>query len=124
MELKNIQEGERKKKLIKYFLEHDILLSKDLLEKISEEDINELCSKILTSEDPFLLHRNLLKKEKETKRSEGNVKVVFSYQEESKKREIQDFVLFFNKRYEAIKNMLYNRQELQNRCLRLHRGRG
>ncbi len=113
MELKNIQE-DNKKRLIKYFLEHDILLSKDLLDKLGEEDVNELCSKILTSEDPFLLHRELLKKKKETKRSEGNVVVIFSYKEESKKREIQDFVLLFNKRYEAIKNMLYNRQELQN----------
>ncbi|MFO8016640.1 MAG: DNA-directed DNA polymerase II small subunit [Candidatus Woesearchaeota archaeon] len=41
------------------------------------------------------------------------VKVVSSYDEEIKKKEIQDFVCYFNMRYSAIKGILENRQELQ-----------
>ncbi|MBW2977971.1 DNA-directed DNA polymerase II small subunit [Candidatus Woesearchaeota archaeon] len=42
------------------------------------------------------------------------VKVVSSYKEESKKRDVQDFVSYFNARYRAIEKLLRNRQELQN----------
>ena len=44
----------------------------------------------------------------------SSVKIVFSYKEESKKREVQDFVSYFNARYTAIEKILRNRQELQN----------
>lgn len=47
-----------------------------------------------------------------TKKEE--VKVLFSYNEESKKRDIQDFVYFFNSRYKSIEAMLRQRQELEN----------
>lgn len=42
------------------------------------------------------------------------VNIVFSYQGESKKREIQDFVQYFNHRYKSIERLLRNRQELIN----------
>jgi len=44
----------------------------------------------------------------------GNVKVVFSYQDEPKKWDVQDFVAYYNTRYRAIKSVLENRQELQS----------
>jgi len=47
-------------------------------------------------------------------KEESDVKILFSYKEESKKREVQDFVSFFNSRYKAIESMLKNRAELQN----------
>ncbi|HHI04165.1 MAG TPA: DNA-directed DNA polymerase II small subunit [Candidatus Woesearchaeota archaeon] len=47
-------------------------------------------------------------------KKESDVKILFSYKEESKKREVQDFVSFFNSRYKILENMLKNRQELQN----------
>lgn len=115
MEAKILGDADGKKKLISYFFENNILLNKDLLDRLEKEDINELCSKIPITNDAVMLHRALLNKTKpETGDSESNVKIVFSYKEESKKRNIQDFVMFFNRRYETIKNMLYNRQELQN----------
>jgi len=49
-----------------------------------------------------------------TKRDTGTVNVLFSYEEESKKRDIQDFVAFFNMRYKALEKILRHRQELQN----------
>ena len=42
------------------------------------------------------------------------VKVLFSYEEDSKKRKIEDFVSYFRARYNSIKNILINRQEMQN----------
>jgi len=51
-------------------------------------------------------------KEKETK--EKKVEVIFSYEEEPKKRDIQDFVALFNHRYKFIENILKKRHNLQN----------
>lgn len=44
----------------------------------------------------------------------GPVEVIFSYDKESKKRKVKDFVSYFNKRYQAIKKILQNRQELEH----------
>lgn len=43
---------------------------------------------------------------------ERKVKIIISYPEDSKKREVNDFVAYFNNRYNAIEKMLRNRQEL------------
>ncbi len=46
---------------------------------------------------------------------EGNgVKVIFSYEEKNKKREVKDFVNYFKRRYESIKGLLCSRSELQD----------
>ena len=50
----------------------------------------------------------------EEDKEKSDIKILFSYKEESKKREIQDFVSFFNSRYKTIESMLKNRVELQN----------
>ena len=42
------------------------------------------------------------------------VKILFSYDKPSKKREIQDFVLYFNARYHALERMLRSRIDLKN----------
>jgi DNA polymerase II small subunit len=44
----------------------------------------------------------------------NNVKIVFSYNSESKKRDVQDFVAYFNQRYTQIEKIMKNRAELQN----------
>ncbi len=44
----------------------------------------------------------------------SSVQVLFSYDKPSKKREVQNFVSYFNHRYNALKSILQNRQELQN----------
>lgn len=43
-----------------------------------------------------------------------NVMVLESYKEEAKKRDVQDFVSYFKARYNALKEILQNRQDLQN----------
>ena len=51
---------------------------------------------------------------KKENNNEGNVIILKSYMENSKKREVKDFVSYFKVRYESLKNILRNRQELQN----------
>ena len=52
----------------------------------------------------------------ETKPQEqpSELKILFSYQDKSKKRDFQDFVGLFNARYRLIERILRNRQELTN----------
>ncbi len=40
-------------------------------------------------------------------------KIIFSYTGENKKRTVDDFVAFYNKRYETLKNILQQRKELE-----------
>jgi len=54
------------------------------------------------------------KKKKAQKKQENYVKIVFSYDGAAKKREANDFIEYFNARYEAIKGILKRRHELQN----------
>ncbi len=44
----------------------------------------------------------------------SNVIIVKSYDENSQKREVQDFVSYFRKRYDALKRILQARTELEN----------
>ena len=50
----------------------------------------------------------------EKTKPEGNVKVIFSYNRLPKKREANDFIQYFNNRYQTIEKFLKQRQELQN----------
>lgn len=65
--------------------------------------------KILEKEDP--------KKEQsseEQKELHEKVEIVHFYEEDPKKKEIQDFVAYFNARHKAIEKLLRQRSELQN----------
>lgn len=53
----------------------------------------------------------VLEYEKET---ENNVIILKSYKDNYKKREVQDFIDYYNNRYEALKKILLNRTGLQN----------
>ncbi|MBW2999071.1 DNA-directed DNA polymerase II small subunit [Candidatus Woesearchaeota archaeon] len=53
------------------------------------------------------------KTEAEAPKTEQLVETLFSYKEQSKKRTMQDFVSYFRARYESIKRILMNRQEMQ-----------
>lgn len=44
----------------------------------------------------------------------NKVKVVFSYEDHTKKREVSDFVSYFKNRYEVLRKILASRQELQD----------
>ncbi|TKJ17403.1 hypothetical protein CEE44_02610 [Candidatus Woesearchaeota archaeon B3_Woes] len=146
-----------KKEIIKFFLDKSILISKQIIEKLAENDVdlNQFYENIKNKidSDSFLILDQHLEEflvstrkdinwkeydksvvlakkgndklyDKFTEYMNGNeeekpignkdVKIIFSYDEESKKREVQDFVYLFNKRFDSIEKILKNRVELQN----------
>jgi DNA polymerase II small subunit len=150
---------DRKKEIIKFFLEKNILINKDIIDKLYQKnvDLNLFYDTIKDKIDSsffLILDKHIdqfldpTKKDinweehdqstglvgkcekksyekfvnviEENKFSEDkiqikkDVKVIFSYNEKPKKREIQDFVALFNQRYNGIKKILKNRTELQN----------
>ncbi len=78
-------------------LEYNLDENKEQEEKKSEEDV--------------LGVSEILEEEKDL---ENNVILLKIYKEDYKKREIQDFVIYYNKRFEALKKILIGRPELQN----------
>ncbi len=111
---------DKKRDIVKFFLEKGILIDEDFLNKIKgTENLNELYSLLsekLKSNNTFIINDDLNKilKHQETTTIDNNVKILFSYEEDEKKVEVQDFINFFNVRYETLRQMLQNRQELQN----------
>jgi len=53
-------------------------------------------------------------KTKEEGQKQCKVKIIYSYKDEPKKRDPQDFVDYFNNRYKSIENILKQHQELKN----------
>ncbi len=119
----------KKRNIIDIFLKNGILLSSELLSHIEDEGqiskIFEILKKNKT-EDLAVASIDLKEligggQQQETeaklpqpKIKENNIKIVYSYKEESKKRDIQDFVDYFNNRYRAIEKILKQRQELKS----------
>ncbi|MBR9692070.1 DNA-directed DNA polymerase II small subunit [Candidatus Woesearchaeota archaeon] len=66
------------------------------------------------NKNPYFKFIEFLRGEEIRDSSKFPINVVFSYKEESKKRNIQDFVAYFNARYKALEKILRNRPELQN----------
>ncbi|MBN4049123.1 DNA-directed DNA polymerase II small subunit [archaeon AH-315-M20] len=102
-------------KKIKYLLNQSTTsnLNWSEIEKINAisekkgNDYSKLFEPILGSE----IHTKPIGKKIDT---ENNVKVIFSYKSKPKKRNAQDFVEYFNNRLQTTRNILKQRQELQN----------
>ncbi len=98
-----------------------LVLSKDIEELLSKNqqlDVNWLeleKSKVLLEKEKntkiYLKFIEFLSAQ--TARKEG-LKIVYSYDEVSKKRNFEDFVALFNSRYQQLECMLRNRHELEN----------
>jgi len=126
-----------REEVVSYFIKKGMLIGPDIFDKLgsniqNEEDLdafvfnnkflfstNELDSKnngttleidneVLNSEEATIM----INKE-ETKTDFGNVKIVASYEYKNKKKDVQDFVNYFKKRYESLKKILLYRAELQ-----------
>ncbi|HLC97007.1 MAG TPA: DNA-directed DNA polymerase II small subunit [Candidatus Nanoarchaeia archaeon] len=102
---------------------HDILvLSKDirsLLTKSSNPDISwsemEKTKVLLEKKGDNKPYSRFMVYASETKQpTVQSVKVVSSYQGTPQKREVQNFIAYFNSRYVAMESILRQRQELQN----------
>jgi DNA polymerase II small subunit len=149
------------KEIIKFFLKKKILINKEIIKKLSENniDINKFYEEIknktnldsclildqyidnfLNSENKDInwkeydksvvlagkgdktIHEKFTKimeeptktEQDNTKKINPSIKIVFSYEENIKKREVQDFVTFFNKRFSHLEGLLKNRNEMQN----------
>lgn len=102
---------------------HFLFLNKDLndaLKHLSHIDINwqdlEKSKALLEKGRDNKIYNqfiNFLHTQK-AKAKEEKVKIVYSYQEDSKKRDIQDFVQYFNARYKSIEKILRQRPDLKN----------
>ena len=114
----------KKKVIIDIFLKKGILISTDLLKEIDDEEkVVKIFDLLKTKkiEEYSVIGSGLNKsisetqiKDKETKEEQSKVKIIYSYNEEPKKREPQDFVDYFNNRYKSIEKILKQRQELKN----------
>ena len=125
----------KRKDIVNFFLKKGMLVSNDLLECLGdEENLAEICKLVESkqSENIAVLNKKMkdlldykqplfeqgLSHEEisgsKKAESEGNVKIIFSYNKAPKKREANDFIQYFNNRYDAIEKILKQRQELQN----------
>jgi DNA polymerase II small subunit len=115
----------KKKEIIDVFLKNGLLLSSELLgsienleqaglvfetikgkkagDVISKSDIKKIISKTAEEKTP-----------EDKKESISRVKIITSYNDESKKREAGDFTDYFNNRYKMLEKLLRQRQELRN----------
>ena len=104
----------KKRKVIDTLLKSGILVSSELLGSInSNENISQIFD-VLKSKPIDDVVISTIQSNVDKERQEGKVKIVYSYKDEPKKRESQDFVDYFNNRYRAIEKILKHRQELKN----------
>lgn len=101
---------EKKKKLVEFLAEKQILITPEFLNELNSaedpKEISELINRrILTAEKS---------KEEQKNTDEGNVKIVYSYKNEARGKSVQDFISYFNSRYNSIKKMLQQRMQLEN----------
>lgn len=62
----------------------------------------------------FLEFLSKEKKQPEVTRQNSSVNVIFSYEDDPKQKEVQDFISLFNARHKAMEKILRNRQEIKN----------
>lgn len=116
----------KKREIIEIFLKNGILVSSDTINKINDhENISKIFDLLKSNniEDPLVAGLGIDKKTEEEKPQKPGIeeahqkskfRVVYSYKEEPKKREPQDFTDYFGSRYRAIEKILKQHQELRN----------
>lgn len=103
----------KKKEIVSAFLKANVLVSKDVLEKLSEPGVVESWHKELRK--GARPHELLVSKKEESKQQteiESSVRVMWECDDQPKKRSVQDFVDYFNARYRALEKLLRSRSEL------------
>ena len=126
-------EADIKRDIVSLLMYKGILLDRKALEQINSlNNVNDFHSfliqvtnqekEIESFSEIFEKYKNkssispaMISTEQDTTPSKiGTVSVIFSYQEEPKKRDVQDFIGLFTSRYNTLKTILQNRKELQN----------
>lgn len=87
-------------------------INKDFFDFESEQKSTQEAHEINIEVDNSMGSQVLLVTKKEEEKY--NVNIIFSYVDNFKKREVQDFVSYFKHRYESLKGILSCRQELQD----------
>ncbi|MBI2660150.1 DNA-directed DNA polymerase II small subunit [Candidatus Woesearchaeota archaeon] len=115
--------AQKKREIIRLFLKKGFLVNSELLNRLDEaKDIPKIEEMLKAGQESkdILIWEETGKPAIETKPKEPkisaatNIKVTYSYKEDPKKREPQDFVDHFNNRYKAIEKILKQRQELND----------
>lgn len=118
--------AQKKREIIEVFLKKGFLISSELLNKINTlenisgiTDLLETCQadeSIIIPKSPGNVAEEARQKAAvpDQKQHGAKINIVYSYKEEPKKREPQDFVDHFNNRYKAIEKILKQRQELKS----------
>src|SRR3989344_3242255 len=116
----------KKREIIDIFLKKGILISSGLLNEINDDKniskVFELLKSNQTNDtlvidldiNKSIIETRAQKTEQKQERQEDKVKILYSYKEEPKKRDPQDFVDYFNNRYKSIEKILKQHQELTN----------
>jgi len=101
---------EKKQKIVQYLLDNTILITEPVKIKLENALVIEKLWPLVKQNKKQEILAILQKKIK----SRGHVEVLFDYKDKVKKREVQDFVKYFNKRYKFIEGLLRGRHELRN----------
>ncbi|MBW3010620.1 metallophosphoesterase [Candidatus Woesearchaeota archaeon] len=117
-----------KKDFIQHFFQKGVLIEPDALQDVDETKVqfNALAEYLKNKQDSIKQEdiQNFLKQDisqdisssgvKTPSSSKYNVKIVFNYIDEKRKRTAADFVTYYNRRYQALSKLLRSRSELLN----------
>ncbi|MBW2970237.1 metallophosphoesterase [Candidatus Woesearchaeota archaeon] len=95
-----------KKEVIGALLKHNVLVSREIISKLSLPGVAEKWHDSLS--------KGVLPSDLFENPEISPVRVVSEYDDKPRKRSVQDFVDYFNARYRALEKFLQSRQELQN----------
>jgi len=124
----------KKKAIVSAFLKANVLVSRDVLAKLSEPDVVEEWHAELekgATPEQLMNGTEQVQNVQEQASQEGgqdgpnqqdskdakvnpSVRIVWEYDDNPKKRSVQDFVDYFNARYRQLEKILRSRSELQN----------
>jgi len=122
---------ELRKEIVQVLLDKKLLISKDIIEKVNSltdfDEVKLIVSNLKSNFD-VLKEDNVLdffkvekKIEVDKKVRDATVEIIQNYKEDTfKKREVNDFTLYFRNRYKSISNMLRSKSELDD-CLSINR---
>ncbi len=96
---------------IDYFLGHDVLVSPDVEdEPITKEEATKILD--IFNDELDVLNQEVLDLYEQRVQDESPIDVVKSHEEKGRSRSFQDFVKTYNQRYENLRDLLENRNQL------------
>ena len=107
-----------KKEVVNHLVKHKVLVTVDVLEKLSTPGVCEQVMDININPAVFTKQLDeVINKLSGFSSEEGKVRsslqIIFNYKDKMKKKNLQGFVQYFIKRYYAISTMLQQRQEMK-----------